>query len=177
MLFRSINDYLNRKHYSCLSVNKGVPSVSVDTIQMTIDEIKQTKGGWREGYKLTANKPTLSESYVADSTYAVIKVDVSGYSRVRFPTVPGTNMVCSLFLAADGSVLSSVVVPTINLTFERGQYIIKDIPDGAKTLYATVYRTTPGDKVVLSNSDKIEDMEPDWVEVDEIGRASCRERV
>ena len=165
--FKGINDYLNRKHYICFSTNKTVPSVSADTVQMTIDEIKLSKGGWREGYKLTANKPTLSESYVADTNYAVIKVDVEGYSRVRFPAVPGTNMICSLFLAEDGSVISNVLVPTINLTFERGQYIISDIPDSAKTLCATVWKNTPGDKVVLSNSDKIEDMEPDWVEIDE----------
>jgi hypothetical protein len=165
--FKGINDYLNRKHYICFSTNKTVPSISADTVQMTIDEIKLSKGGWREGYKLTANKPTLSESYVADTNYAVIKVDVEGYSRVRFPAVPGTNMICSLFLAEDGSVISNVLVPTINLSFERGQYIISDIPDGAKTLCATVWKNTPGEKVVLSNSDKIEDMEPDWVEIDE----------
>lgn len=165
--FKGVNDYLHKKHYICISVNRTAPSVSADTVQMTIDEIKKTKGGWREGYRLTANKPTLSESYVADSNYVVIKVDVEGYSRVRFPTVPGTNMICSLFLAEDGSVISNVIVPTINLSFERGQYIISDIPDGAKTLCATVNKTTPGEKVVLSNSDKIEDMEPDWVEIDE----------
>ena len=174
---KGVNDYLNRKHYICFSTNKTVPSVPKDTMQRSIDDVKLDKGGWREGYKLTANKPTLSESYTADSTYAVIRVSVDGYKRVRFPTVPGTNMVCSIFLAEDGSILGNVIVPTINLTFERGQYVIADVPDGAVTLCATVFSKTPGDKVVLSNSDKIEDMEPDWVEIDEYLCAAVKSTV
>ena len=175
--FKGINDYLNRKHYYCFSTNATTPSVSRNTVQMSIDDIKLTKGGWRDGFKLIANKPTLSESYAADANYAVIKFDVAGYKRVRFPAAPGSNMLCSIFLAEDGSIIGNVLVPTINLTFEKGQYIITDIPDGAVSLCATTWSKTPGDKVVLSNSDKIEDMEPDWVEVDEYLCAAVKSTV
>ena len=66
-----------------------------------------------------------------------------------------------------GKVLSSVVVPTITNNFEPGMYIIKDIPDGATALHFTILNTAEFDKVVLSNSSRIEDMEPDWVADDE----------
>ena len=46
-------------------------------------------------------------------------------------------------------------------------YLISDIPSGATYLNFTILLTAEFDKVVLSNSDKIEDMEPDWVNEDE----------
>lgn len=43
-------------------------------------------------------------------------------------------------------------------------YIICDVPEGATELNFTIHKYAEFDCVVLSNSDKIEDMEPDWVE-------------
>lgn len=45
-------------------------------------------------------------------------------------------------------------------------YLISDVPEGAKYLYFTVNKQILGDDIVLSNSDRIEDMEPEWVEED-----------
>ena len=41
-------------------------------------------------------------------------------------------------------------------------YIINDIPEDAVTLHFSILNTAEFDKVVLSDSDKIEDMEPEW---------------
>ena len=46
-------------------------------------------------------------------------------------------------------------------------YLIADVPAGATALHFSVLNTAEFDKVVLSNSDRIEDMEPDWVANDE----------
>ena len=46
-------------------------------------------------------------------------------------------------------------------------YLIADVPTGATALYFSILNSADFDKVVLSNSDRIEDMEPDWVETDE----------
>ena len=43
-------------------------------------------------------------------------------------------------------------------------YLISDVPEDAERLSFTIKTIAEFDKVVLSNSDKIEDMEPDWVE-------------
>lgn len=112
-------------------------------------------------------KTTLEELYSADKSYSVCKVDVKGYKRVRFPSVPGTNLVGSVFADADGRVVDTVVVTPLGSRFEAGMYLIAEVPDGAETLHFSILNTAEFDKVVLSNSERIEDMEPDWVANDE----------
>lgn len=165
---KGINDYLNGKHYSCYSSNgsDNMPSVPEAEV-LTLDEIKATTGGYLSGRKIMSGKDTLSNSYSTDSTYSVCKVNVGGYKRVRFPSVPGTNLVGSIFTDDAGTVISSIVVPTLSNKFEAGMYLIAEVPDGATALHFSVLNTAEFDKVVLSNSDKIEDMEPDWVANDE----------
>ncbi len=165
---KGINDYLNGKHYSCYCSNDkdNMPSIpEVDTL--TLDDIKGMSGGYQRGRKIMSGKDTLSNSYSTDSSYSVCRVDVSGYKRVRFPSVPGTNLVGSVFTNDSGNVISSILVPTLSSRFEAGMYLISDIPDGATSLYFSILNTAEFDLVVLSNSDKIEDMEPDWVANDE----------
>lgn len=165
---KGINDYLNGKHYSCYSSNgkDRMPVRPAATI-LTLDDIKCTAGGYLGGRKIMTGKDTLLSSYSTDANYSVCRVDVSGYRRVRFPSVPGTNMTGSVFTDTDGNLLESVVVETLNCRFEAGMYLIKDVPDGATHLYFSILNTADFDKVVLSNSDRIEDMEPDWVANDE----------
>ena len=162
---KGVNDYLNNKHYSCYSSNAEMPE-SPETTIISLDEIK-ANGKYRGSYKIMSGKDTLSNSYTADSTYSVCQVDVTGYKKVRFPSVPGTNLVGSIFTDESGKVVSTIVVPTLSNKFEAGMYLIADIPSGASALNFTILNTAEFDKVVLSNSTKVEDMEPDWVENDE----------
>ena len=161
---KGINDYLNEKYYSCYSSNgpDDMPPIPEVTV-LTLDDIKETKDGYLAERKLLSGKPTLKDSYSTDKTYSVCKVDVQGYKRVRFPSVPGTGLVGSLFVDGSGNVVKTIVVPTIGLKFEAGMYLISDIPEDATALHFSILNTAEFDKVVLSNSDKIEDMEPDWV--------------
>ena len=165
---KGINDYLGGKHYSCYSSNgrDGMPATPDATV-LTLDDIKSTTGGYLTGRKIMTGKTTLSDSYSTDSTYSVCKVPVSGYSRVRFPSVPGTNLVGSIFTDDSGTVVSTIVVPTLGNKFEAGMYLITDVPAEATFLHFSILNTAEFDKVVLSNSDRIEDMEPDWVANDE----------
>ena len=161
---KGINDYLGGKHYSCYSSNgaDNMPEIPESTV-LTLDDIKGTGGGYLSGRKIMSGKDTLSNSYSTDSTYSVCKVNVTGYKRVRFPSVPGTNLVGSVFTDDSGAVVSSVVVPTLSNKFEAGMYLIAEVPEAATALHFSVLNTAEFDKVVLSNSDRIEDMEPDWV--------------
>lgn len=165
---KGVNDYLRGKHYSCYSSNDpdNIPSVPEATV-FTLDEIKGTLGGHLQDRKIMTGKTTLEESYSADKSYSVCRVVVKGYKRVRFPSVPGTNLVGSVFVDADGRIVDTVVVATLGSRFEAGMYLIADIPEGAESLHFSILNTAEFDKVVLSNSDRIEDMEPDWVANDE----------
>ena len=165
---KGINDYLNGKNYSCYSSNDAdhMPAVPEATV-LTLADIKATTGGYVSGKKVMSGRDTITNAYSTDSSYSVCMVSVSGYKRVRFPSVKGTNLVGSVFVDSTGAVLESIVVSTLGNKFEDGMYIISDVPENAVSLYFSILNTAEFDKVVLSNSDKIEDMEPDWVANDE----------
>ena len=165
---KGINDFLNNKNYSCYSFRDRdhmptVPNVDV----LTLEDIKKMQGGYTSGRKVMSGKDTIANSFSSDSSYAVCMVDVSKHKRVRWPSVPGTNLVGSAFADAKGNVVKSVVVPTLGNRFEAGMYLISDVPEGAVALYFSILNTAEFDKVVLSNSEKIEDMEPEWFANDE----------
>ena len=165
---KGINDFLNSRNYSCYSSKDkdhmpAVPNVDV----LTLDDIKAVQGGYTKGRKVMSGRDTIANAMSTDSAYSVCVVDVSKHKRVRWPSVPGTNLVGSAFADMNGNVVKSVVVPTLGNRFEAGMYLISDVPEGAKTLYFSILNTAEFDKVVLSNSSKIEDMEPEWFANDE----------
>ena len=160
--FKGINDYLNGKQYTCYSSNVEKPDMP-DVDVVTMEDI-QSSGNYKNGYKLMSDKVTLSNSYSSDSNYAVCQVDVSQHQKVRFPTVLGTTLICSLFSDEEGAIVETVVVPSLSANFENGMYVIRDVPAGAKYLNFTIHKNAEPDVVVLSNSSRIEDMEPEWVE-------------
>ena len=160
---KGVNDFLNSKNYSCYSSKDkdhmpAVPNVDV----LTLDDIKAVQGGYTKGRKVMSGRDTITNALSTDSSYSVCVVDVSKHKRVRWPSVPGTNLVGSAFADVNGNVVKSIVVPTLGNRFEAGMYLISDVPEGAKTLYFSILNTAEFDKVVLSNSSKIEDMEPEW---------------
>jgi len=165
---KGVNDHLNGKHYSCYNSNgpDAKPSSPEATV-LTLADIKATDGGYLTGRKLMTGKETLPDSYSTDSSYSVCRVTVAGRRRVRWPSVPGTNLVGSVFTDAEGNIVESVVVPTLNNKFEAGMYLIKDVPEGAAYLHFSILNTAEFDCVVLSDSERIEDMEPEWVASEE----------
>jgi hypothetical protein len=160
--YKGINDYLNNKKYSCFSSNEEMPDRPECKV-IGYDEIESEKNV-REGYKLTVGRQHLDDAYSQDSNYLVCKVNVFGYKKVRFPTVLGTSMIGSCFTDSGKNVVKDVFVDSLNNRFVNGMYIICDVPEGATELNFTIHKYAEFDCVVLSNSDKIEDMEPDWVE-------------
>ena len=160
--YKGINDYLNNKKYTCYSSNADMPDIPVCD-KVYLDDIKES-GLYREKNKIMIGKATLIESYSPDTNYSVCGVDVSKHKRVRFPTTLGINFIGSIFVDSSGNVVKSFSVPTLNNKFAEGMYLVVDVPEGAAFLYFTIFNNAEFDLVVLSNSDKIEDMEPDWVE-------------
>ena len=160
--YKGVNDRLNGKKYACFSVRETMPSTPETTV-LTWGDL-QTAGLVQNNYKVLTGKGTYSAARTSDSSYALVHVAVSGWSRVRFPSVPGSAFLGSIFTDAEGTVVEDVLVETLSGGFEPGMYVIADVPSGATDLYFTVKKSAEFDKVVLSNSTRIEDMEPDWVE-------------
>lgn len=165
---KGVNDYLNGRNYDCYSYRDRdhMPRVPEATV-LTLADIKATQGGYTSGKKVMSGRDTITNAFSTDNSYSVCMVSVEGYKRVRFPSVPGSNLVGSVFVDKTGAVLQSIVVSTLSNKFEAGMYLISDVPEGAVALYFSILNTAEFDKVVLSNSEKIEDMEPDWVPNDE----------
>ena len=169
--YKGINDRLNGRHYTCYSSLEEEPARPAATVLQYADMVVTNNR------KLATGNATLGTALKNDTAYAVCKVAVAGYSRVRFPSVPGGALLGAMFVDSEDNRISDVVVDTtISKTFNgetvtleggfvAGMYVIADIPTGAANLYFTILKSAEFDKVVLSNSDKIEDMEPDWVEV------------
>lgn len=164
---KGINDYLNNKKYSCYSFRPAdqKPDSPVADI-LTLQDLRD-KGDVTANKKVLTDKEDLASAYKSDQDYSVCKVAVSGYKRVRFPSIPGTQLAGSLFTGKDDAIVKKIVVPTLACKFEPGMYLVCDVPDGATHLHFTILNSAEFDMVVLSNSDKIEDIEPDWVANDE----------
>ena len=156
--YKGINDYLNGKKYACFSSNEDMPK-RPDCRIYKYDDIEV-----KTGYKILIGNDTYENALVSDASYHVCRVNVAGYKKVRFPTVLGTSMVGSCFTDYDDNVVKDILIDTLAHRFVEGMYLICDIPEGAVTLNFTIGKYAEFDMVVLSNSDRIEDMEPDWVE-------------
>ena len=165
---KGVNDYLNGKNYSCYSFrDKAHMPTAPDVDVLTLDDIKAQQGGYMSGRKVMSGRDTIANAYSTDSSYSVCMVGVKGYKKVRFPSVPGTNLVGSAFVDAEGNVVKDVVVSTLGSKFEAGMYLIADVPENAVALHFSIQNTAEFDKVVLNRGEKVEDMEPDWFANDE----------
>lgn len=165
--YKGINDVLGAfsggvsKKYSCFSSNEDMPDKpSVDVF--TLEDIKAVDS-YNKGYKILTGKTTVTDATSADSNYSVCKVDISGYKYVRFPSVLGTSLIGSIVADANNAVIKDILIGTLDAKFVNGMYIIIAVPEKAKMLYFSIHNNAEFDCVVLSNSDKVEDMEPDWV--------------
>ena len=169
--FKGVNDFMNKRHYSCYAYKETMPRRPEATV-LEWDDL-MAAGLVRQNYKILTGKGSLGAAYSSDSSYAVVHVEVSGYRRVRFPSVPGSGFVGSLMTDAEGTIVKEVLVETLSGGFEPGMYLVADVPTGATDLYFTVLKSAEFDMVVLSHSEKIEDMEPDWVDFDEMAGAAA----
>ena len=160
--YKGVNDYLRNRKYACFSSRDEMPDRPECTV-ITFEELRDG-GSIDSGMKVQTGKADVQSSLTSDSNYSAVTVSVSGYKRVRFPSVVGSNLVGAVFADDTGTVVKSVIVETLNARFVDGMYLISDVPDGATQLHFSIRNTSDFDCVVLSNSDKIEDMEPDWVE-------------
>lgn len=165
--YKGINDVLGAfsdgvsKKYSCFSSNEDMPDKpSVDVLTM---EAIKAFDGYNKGYKILTGKTTVTDATSADSNYSICKVDISGYKYVRFPSVLGISLVGSVVADANDAVIKDILIEPLDAKFVNGMYIIIAVPENAKMLYFSIHNNAEFDCVVLSNSHKVEDMEPDWV--------------
>lgn len=160
--YKGVNDYFGKKNYLFVSTNKEKPSVhsSTKVLQPT-----STKSG-----KAVSDSSIIS--LTSSTGNSVLNVNVSGYKQVRFYVVPETN---SCFTDDSGNVMpfntsgDKFIRGSAGDLTPTGMYIIVNVPAGATQLYVTMSNddVSKSDAIVGSKSDKIVDMEPEWLRCDE----------
>lgn len=160
--YKGVNDYLGKKNYLFVSTNKEKPSVHSSTKVLTPVSTKTGKG--------VSDSNILSLINIRDTL--VSKVDVSGYKQVRFYVIPETN---SCFTDDSDNVIpfnsdgEKFIKGKAGDLTPTGMYIIVNVPEGAKWLYATMSSedSTKSDAIIGTKSDKIVDLELEWLRYDE----------
>ena len=160
--YKGVNDIKNRKKYACFA-----SVVKPDDYDQRETKVVRHSDIAKMPDKAIAPIGTMSASIVDNRTYNSYRLnELSSYKRVRFNSVLGVNGIGAGFYDEGGRLLSAVIVEPTNDYFNDGMYYIADIPAGAKTLLFTVRKAIDDAShyVVLTNSNKVEDCEPFWVE-------------
>lgn len=160
--YKGVNDIKSKKKYACFA-----SVVKPDDYDQRETKVVRHSDIAKMPDKAIVPIGTMSASIVDNRTYNSYRLnELSSYKRVRFNSVLGVNGIGAGFYDEGGRLLSAVIVEPTNDYFNDGMYYIADIPAGAKTLLFTVRKAIDDAShyVVLTNSNKVEDCEPFWVE-------------
>lgn len=156
--YKGINDILNNTKYSLFSSFDKKPS----SIQSEI--IKKDEISIKEGFGVRASEDytNLTDAVIASSNYSYGIVNVKGYKQVRFPYVI-SSVYGAVFVDADNNIIKRVYVPSTLISVSN-LYIFTSIPENAVNIVFTIAKSADFDYILLTESDRIEAIEPDWVE-------------
>lgn len=166
---KGINDYRNGKKYALFSSNPEAPTVAPHA-KITLAQLSGA-GKVVDGKAINTNisYQTLAEAITNRSGSSYIEVDVSNtdYKQVRFPTVAkDVGGDGAIFVDNNGDIIKKVVMHGSRGALD-GHYIFLDIPAGSKKLYFTINNSVQFDYVLLTESEELEAIEPDWVKIDD----------
>ena len=177
--YKGVNDYKNNANYACYSSNTEKPKAYDGKTLILPKETFTTVAGrenapipvsYRENTRLynTTQYSTLIDFLNPQSGYFVYGMNVEGYKQIRFPAITSDTIISAI--VSTGAELTSQVLGTglkisgLNVMFTNGMYYVMDIPSNAKWVFITFTTTDTFDKVVLTDSTSIYDVEPDWIE-------------
>lgn len=167
--YKGINDFRNQRKYLAYSSNTEEPISTASLIKrhengdLIVGEAYRAKGVYISDFsKGDTFDPSLLRSLASCHVY---RMDVEGTKRVRW-TGLNNSLYGGVFVDADGKVISttSMAVSDALFDFAEGDYILDDVPAGAKYFYFTGYASSVEEECIAVDSTHIEAMEPDWVE-------------
>lgn len=174
--YKGVNDYKNARKYFVLSSRNVVPDSTANvTKRFPLSSLTKIDGKAIDNRLVSVgdniNVATLSTA----TNLSLYKVDVEGMKQVRFPGLKHSYFV-SAFADADEKVLElfkftmkditsgGTIVNPADFDNDSGDYIFLPVPDGAKYLYFQCQNTIPATEVIVTDSEEVEAIEPDWVE-------------
>lgn len=156
--YKGVNDFLNKAKYRIFSSLEHEPT-KAESVKMMQGELEV-----KEGYavRIGSEYNTLEEAETQTSNNSYYKVSTKGYKQVRFPGVVSA-VYGALFLDDEGNILERMKALT-DSGIINGMYLFNSIPENATQLVFSVANDAPFDYVLLTKSDEIEAIEPDWCE-------------
>lgn len=156
--YKGVNDYLNKAKYAHYSSNDNCPK-KAESVKIELSDMKVKKG---YAIRSSVDYTTVAEAEAPMTNDSYVTVDIKGYKQVRYPSLPSA-LYGAIMLNADGKVVKRMKA-TSDSGIREGCYCFTSIPDDAVTLVFTIANSAPFDYVLLTKSDKVEAIEPDWVE-------------
>ncbi|MFV0140988.1 CotH kinase family protein [Empedobacter falsenii] len=176
---KGVNDKKNEKKYHLYSNNiekpqpddKDAITYSIEKSSFLTPEAIANAPVELKYYKnnVVTLAQTIEESLVTSSSYSSYGVKIKGFKQVRFPMmkskVVSSREVITMISDAEGKLLESLII-TNTATFINGMYYVLDVPEGAEWIYFTLQNSSLFEKVVVTTSTSIFDIEPEWVKVE-----------
>ena len=156
--YKGVNDYLNKAKYAHYSSNDNCPK-KAESVKIELSDMKVKKG---YAIRSSVDYTTVAEAEAPMTNDSYVTVDIKGYKQVRYPSLPSA-LYGAIMLNAEGKVVKRMKA-TSDSGIREGCYCFTSIPDDAVTLVFTIANSAPFDYVLLTKSDKVEAIEPDWVE-------------
>ena len=158
--YKGVTDVLNQCLYGFISSNEDVPAAAGYTsVKFTREELDVTEG---IGIRKNTDYTTIEEAKNEYESGSFALVDVRDYKQVRFPGLAST-LYGAVFIDDTGKIVSRVSVSNAN-GFINGMYLFCAVPVGATKLAFTFLNSATFDFVLLTTSESVEAIEPDWVE-------------
>jgi len=175
---KGVNDFKNNSNYACYSSNDLPPKAYEGrTITLNKDTFTTVAGrenspiqvSYRESTNLlnvTAN--TLLSNYLNNASgYFVYGCNVEGFKQIRFPAITSDTIFSAITTTGaelNSTVIGSTKINGLNVNFSNGMYYVFNIPANAKWVFMTFTTADNFDKVILTDSTDILDIEPNWIE-------------
>ena len=159
--YKGVNDYLNKVKYAYYSSNEECPAME-EYRKVSFDALTVKRG---YAIRSSVDYTTITEAEAAINNYSYCMLNIQGYKQVRYPSL-SSALYGAIMLDASGNVVKRMKT-TSDSGIIDGCYCFSSIPDNAVTLAFTIATAAPFDYVLLTKSDKIDAIEPDWVEHDE----------
>lgn len=156
--YKGVNDYLSKAKYAHYSSNDNCPK-KAESVKIELSDMKVKKG---YAIRSSVDYTTVAEAEAPMTNDSYVTVDIKGYKQVRYPSLPSA-LYGAIMLNAEGKVVKRMKA-TSDSGIREGCYCFTSIPDDAVTLVFTIANSAPFDYVLLTKSDKVEAIEPDWVE-------------
>jgi hypothetical protein len=160
--YKGVNDYKNGHKHFLLSSLENEPTAANITRQ-ALSEL------WCENGKAVVSAQVGDVVAMQTASYNTYRVSVKGMNQARFPNAYSNNIYCA-FTDADDKILSihnlyNDTSGNSDYNISEGGYDFRSVPEDAEWLYFSVPTSlSQTTEVIVTDSDQIEAIEPDWVE-------------